>query len=949
MPFLEVRGKPLFTARDGPKGATTKFIYIHGLGSSHCFYTPLMDQLANKGYSSVAFDTIGSGLSELKPDHEPTSIHSIAQDVENIIQQTGARPEEVIVIGHSMGAIVVSELAVKLKLKGAILIGPVLPKPALAEIFSKRIETVKKSGMEAMASTIPGAATGSKSTTTQKAFIRSLLLSQKPEGYNSLCRAIAEAGRPSYSSAKCPLLIIAGGEDKTSPVADAQVIFSEWGSKDEDKSLQVLEGVGHWHCIEASDEQRCDGTRPCRRCVKRGLGRDCQSSTTRFPLLASSLPSPDPDFLLGHVPIAPTPTAPGGGYDLAPRGGGPSPAHNVVDTAFTSPAAPPSEATSTSSQLLAKVPQMSRLVKTKAQYMFVGDSATLSFLQNIRRIVRKCLGSCPFVDDPLRHLIVESSPDTRRGWIMSSAQNPPKKQTPEDAQYLQRWYMQSANCVLLLFDQDELQRDMDAWQKDAASPVYYLVLAIGAQTGPEDKDTLAEEFFNYGRYLTVETLMEDPDIPTIQAFALITMYLLGASRRNSAFMYLGLGVRAAYSLGLHRKDVSALFPPAECRVRERLWKAIRILDLFMSASLGRPPSTSETRDTAAKEDYSAWNDLSMIFETVLSDIYAKRMISTEVIEKITQHHRRWAAESQRGFGVDGIKPGDLIENSDGTNQPNMGLLHLKQTAYWTIILVSLPFLLKDVSAHVDSNPNPILTAQQKPGASSSNQVLVYSCLEAAIQTVDLLQTVLTAELIPKRLPFLINSVFVSGLVLGVALFGDFDTSFPLERSLRLAKNILHRFAVHDPVAKRHLLILEHMQAACDMYVEMRARWKMERQSNLVGGLFGSIHNIGVAREATGDQELMQVEDNTATSPRTIPRSSAPGGQTPGVDLGPGVGDDLTNGFSDLIPAISPSLLWFDTFGETMPLYPTVDAVIGQKFPYAPPFRTAGYKLLRNGV
>ncbi|KAL6412552.1 hypothetical protein AUP68_03755 [Ilyonectria robusta] len=694
-------------------------------------------------------------------------------------------------------------------------------------------------------------------------------------------------------------------------------------------------------------KQRCDGLRPCGRCVKRGLGRDCESSTTRFPLLASSLPSPDPDHFRSATPgcgPAPERMSPGRAPDgsQSTPGTGPSPSHHVADGAFMSPAAPSSDRASASSQLLssgfpARVPQMSRLVKdTKGQYMFIGDSATLSFLQNIRRIVRKSLGNCPFVDDPLRHLIVESSPDTRRGWIMSSAQNPPPRQNPAEVEYLQRWYMQSANCVLLLFDQEELHHAINSWQEkdndkaDPASPVYYLVFAIGAQTGPEDKDSLAETFFNYGRYLTVETLMEDPDIPTIQAFALITMYLLGASRRNSAFMYLGMGVRAAYALGLHRKDISALFPPAECRARERLWKAIRILDLFMSASLGRPPSTSETRDTASREDYSACNDLSMIFESVLSDIYAKRMISTEVIERISQHHRRWAAQSRNGFEVDGIQPGESIEASDGTKQPNMGLLHLKQTAYWTIILLSLPFLLKDVSAHVDSNPNSLPINQEKRApSSSSNQVLVYACLEAAIHTVDLLQTLLSTELIPKRLPFLINSVFASGLVLGVAAFGDFDTSFPLERSLRLAKNILHRFAVHDPVAKRHLLILEHMQGACDKYTEMRARWKMERQSNLVGGLFGSIHSIGVpSRDMNEDPDSMQVEDETCTSPRTIPRTSATRVQTPAMDAGSGVGqqpEDLAAGFSELIPAISPSLLWFDTFGETMPLYPTVDA------------------------
>lgn len=81
--------------------------------------------------------------------------------------------------------------------------------------------------MEAMADTIPLAATGSKSTLTHKSFIRSLLISQKPDGYISLCRAIAEAGRPNYSAAQCPLLILAGKEDKTSPLADAEVIFNE--------------------------------------------------------------------------------------------------------------------------------------------------------------------------------------------------------------------------------------------------------------------------------------------------------------------------------------------------------------------------------------------------------------------------------------------------------------------------------------------------------------------------------------------------------------------------------------------------------------------------------------------------------------------------------------------------------------------------------------------------
>jgi hypothetical protein len=80
-------------------------------------------------------------------------------------------------------------------------------------------------GMEAMAKVIPFAATGKNSTPTHKAFIRTLLLSQNKEGYIGLCKAIAEAQRPAYSDGHCPLLIIGGDEDRTSPVADSTEIL----------------------------------------------------------------------------------------------------------------------------------------------------------------------------------------------------------------------------------------------------------------------------------------------------------------------------------------------------------------------------------------------------------------------------------------------------------------------------------------------------------------------------------------------------------------------------------------------------------------------------------------------------------------------------------------------------------------------------------------------------
>jgi pimeloyl-ACP methyl ester carboxylesterase len=103
--------------------------------------------------------------------------------------------------------------------------------------------------MEPLAASIPRAATGSNSSPIVHAFIRSLILGTSPAGYISLCKAIADAPVPQYRSIKVPLLAIAGVEDTSAPLEGVAHIKEQYGSQR--KELRVLEGVGHWHVIEA--------------------------------------------------------------------------------------------------------------------------------------------------------------------------------------------------------------------------------------------------------------------------------------------------------------------------------------------------------------------------------------------------------------------------------------------------------------------------------------------------------------------------------------------------------------------------------------------------------------------------------------------------------------------------------------------------------------------------
>ncbi len=140
------------------------------------------------------------------------------------------------------------------RVTATILIGPVHPSPAVAEVFKQRVPKVQSEGMESMANVIPNAATGPAATALQKAFIREQLLAQTPEGYIANCRAIEHATPPAYKDVEVPTLIIAGEVDKSAPLEGCKLIYGELGTEDGQKRLVVLKGVGHWHCVEAPDE-----------------------------------------------------------------------------------------------------------------------------------------------------------------------------------------------------------------------------------------------------------------------------------------------------------------------------------------------------------------------------------------------------------------------------------------------------------------------------------------------------------------------------------------------------------------------------------------------------------------------------------------------------------------------------------------------------------------------
>lgn len=520
----------------------------------------------------------------------------------------------------------------------------------------------------------------------------------------------------------------------------------------------------------------------------------------------------------------------------------------------------------------APVPKLARLLRDgHGKFIFVGDSSNLAFLQNIRRLARTTIGECSLTSDPMRHAMIEAIPQDVHSPRTSGAVI--ARPTQAEAEDYVNHYMLAASGAIDLFDKSDIVQHLSTWTEDngstnnATDSIFYLVVAIGARNKVVDKDDLAEAYFCRGRELAISSFMDDPSVLTVQSYVLIAFYLLTACRRNGAFMLLGIAVRAAYALGLHRSDISALFESRERRTRERVWKSLRVLDLFLSASLGRPPATSEVdggnvswegknrvyedvRMSGSAMSSSALLRICFIFERILNEVYCRREVDVQLVNSISAQYRDWDMALDAGFDIDGLAAG----KDTNSFQQVIGLAHLKCSYYWSIILLTRPFLIFDVSAKTSSNDseNNRGTAKQN---NADTTTLSEACIDASLRSIEVASDIIHTPSCPKR-PFIItNALFVSALIVGLAMFGDYDKSFPLMSSLEQAKVVLGKLAKHDPSGRRYFMITTYLQQAALEHIRRRDERQNQRRRKGIESIFGDLlHKESSFQQPASDKQ-----------------------------------------------------------------------------------------------
>lgn len=540
----------------------------------------------------------------------------------------------------------------------------------------------------------------------------------------------------------------------------------------------------------------------------------------------------------------------------------------------------------------APVPKLARLLRDgHGKFIFVGDSSNLAFLQNIRRLARNAIGESSLTSDPMRHGMIEAIPTAKETSTPRARSMSNMKPSKTEAEELVNNYIMAASGVVDLFDKADIMQHLGSWTEGSAvssnstDSIFYLVLAIGARNRGSEDDDIAELYFTKGRDLAVSSFMDDPSVLTVQSYVLIAFFLLSSCRRNGAFMLLGIAIRAAYALGLHRSDISALFESRERRTRERVWKSLRVLDLFMSASLGRPPATSEVDggNVAWESKGRVYEDIRMgalhssamlricfIFERILNEVYCRREVDVQLVNSISAQYRDWNMALDAGLDIDGLVEGDDEATSNIGLQQMIGIAHLKGAYYWSIILLTRPFLIFDVSSRFEKDDKPTSPSSK---ANADTTTLSEACIDAALRSIEVASDIVHTPGCPKR-PFLIlNSLFVSALVVGLAMFGDYDKSFPLLSSLDQAKIVLGQLAKHDPSGRRFFAITTYLQQAALENIRRRDEKQLQKRRQGIHSIFGDLLNrepTSISSESDKAQtEATTVETTNFTSPGTV--------------------------------------------------------------------------------
>ncbi|OAP64278.1 hypothetical protein AYL99_00250 [Fonsecaea erecta] len=232
---------------------------------------------------------------------------------------------------------------------------------------------------------------------------------------------------------------------------------------------------------------------------------------------------------------------------------------------------------------------------------FFGSSSAGTFMQSVKRMIQqKVTGATQpepqsLNESPqLRHLpasgnrqIIQKQID----YILPSRRR---------ADNLMSVYWEFVHVLYPYLDKLQVQEDYEKLWKGDTEPIHdersflgllNAMFALSSQlnesTPIEEREQLAQTYYLRARGLL--DIVEGGSVRSVQSFLILAQYFQSTNQPHPCWMFVGLGIRTAQSLGLHLPETSG--GATDIRTREllrRLWHGCILMDRVICMTYGRP-------------------------------------------------------------------------------------------------------------------------------------------------------------------------------------------------------------------------------------------------------------------------------------------------------------------------------------------------------------------------
>ena len=345
-------------------------------------------------------------------------------------------------------------------------------------------------------------------------------------------------------------------------------------------------------------------------------------------------------------------------------------------------------------------------------------------------------------------------------------------------------------------------------------------------------------------------IYEDGSILFVEVLSLVGYYMQNLNRRDAAFLYIGLALRMAISLGLHQEVSDGMLDAVEREHRRRVWWSVYSMDRILCVKSGNPITIADedigvslpspvpgVASVASRATVlSHYTQLSRILGNIMEGIYRKSRKSgsslVASVQSIMGELKAWHRELPKELHVDF----DRLEKHKSRESVSI-FLHY----YQCVNMTARPLLYHVVQRRLEEIVNNTAKPDWKDGLDDTTTMVIEQCIAAARSSVTMLTAAAKHNLVATYGFMDGEHAFSAALVLvmiNVAFPYDARSAAAMEASLDVLRGMAERGNSH--MRARYLLLMD-LRSVIGSLPAPGASF-VPYEQDLVGG-FGDSTNI----------------------------------------------------------------------------------------------------------